>query len=131
MMALSLPQPWASLVADGAKRIETRSWGTPYRGPLAIHAAKSIDWSACQKFKYVAAQVPRGVVVCICQLTACFRVTDHTIREFVGECEWEFGNFEIGRWGWQLQEVKKLPKPVPAIGKLGLWEWDEHAHRMQ
>lgn len=40
MKALSLTQPWASLVAIGAKRIETRSWPTSYRGPLAIHASK-------------------------------------------------------------------------------------------
>lgn len=40
MKALSLTQPWATLVAIGAKRLETRSWSTTYRGPLAIHAAK-------------------------------------------------------------------------------------------
>ena len=40
MKALTLTQPWATLVAIGAKRIETRSWRTSYRGPLAIHAAK-------------------------------------------------------------------------------------------
>jgi len=40
MKALTLTQPWATLVAIGAKRIETRSWDTRYRGPLAIHAAK-------------------------------------------------------------------------------------------
>lgn len=42
MRALTLTQPWASLVAGGAKRIETRSWKTRYRGPLAIHAAKGL-----------------------------------------------------------------------------------------
>lgn len=36
---LTLWQPWASLVAIGAKTIETRGWATPYRGPIAIHAA--------------------------------------------------------------------------------------------
>lgn len=36
--ALSLWQPWASLIALGVKTIETRSWSTQYRGPLAIHA---------------------------------------------------------------------------------------------
>ncbi len=41
MKAISLLQPWATLVAIGAKRIETRSWATNYRGPLAIHASKS------------------------------------------------------------------------------------------
>lgn len=40
MKALTLWQPWASLVALGVKSIETRSWSTSYRGPLAIHAAK-------------------------------------------------------------------------------------------
>jgi hypothetical protein len=37
---ISLWQPWASLVAVGAKRIETRGWATAYRGRLGIHAAK-------------------------------------------------------------------------------------------
>ncbi len=40
MKALSLHQPWASLIAEGVKTIETRSRATRYRGPLAIHAAK-------------------------------------------------------------------------------------------
>lgn len=39
MKALTLHQPWSSLVAIGVKTVETRSWGTTYRGPLAIHAA--------------------------------------------------------------------------------------------
>jgi activating signal cointegrator 1 len=39
MKALTLTQPWATLIAIGAKHIETRSWATSYRGPLAIHAA--------------------------------------------------------------------------------------------
>lgn len=131
MRALSLSQPWASLVADQKKRIETRSWSTAYRGPLAIHAAKSIDWDACAEFGYITAQVPRGVVVCTCQLVGCFRFTDRTIRMFVTEDEWKYGNFNLGRWGWQLREMKKLRKPVPAIGKLRLWEWDERTHRTQ
>jgi activating signal cointegrator 1 len=53
MKALTLLQPWASLVAAGLKTIETRSWSTRYRGPLAIHASKGTayhgfkvgDWS--------------------------------------------------------------------------------------
>lgn len=39
--ALSLWQPWATAIACGAKRIETRHWSTKYRGPLAIHAAQT------------------------------------------------------------------------------------------
>lgn len=43
MKALTVRQPWASLIACGAKTIETRSWRTSYRGWLAIHAGKTID----------------------------------------------------------------------------------------
>jgi len=43
MKILTLTQPWATLVAIGAKRIETRSWTTDYRGPVAIHAAKTLN----------------------------------------------------------------------------------------
>jgi hypothetical protein len=47
VLALFLTEPWASLVALGEKRTETRSRHTPYRGPLAIHAAKSLPgWAA-------------------------------------------------------------------------------------
>lgn len=38
MKALTIRQPWASLIALGIKTIETRSWQTRYRGPIAIHA---------------------------------------------------------------------------------------------
>lgn len=41
MKAITLHQPWASLIALGVKTIETRAWSTNYRGPLAIHAAKT------------------------------------------------------------------------------------------
>ena len=43
MKALTLYQPYASLIAVGAKTIETRSWGTSYRGGLLIHAGKKCD----------------------------------------------------------------------------------------
>lgn len=43
MKALTLIQPWATLIMLGEKQIETRSWNTKYRGKLAIHAGKKID----------------------------------------------------------------------------------------
>jgi activating signal cointegrator 1 len=55
---LSLAQPWATLVAIGAKRIETRSWFTRYRGWVAIHAAKGFParaQSLCYHEQFAAA----------------------------------------------------------------------------
>lgn len=47
MKALSLYQPYASLVAWGDKKNETRSWGTGHRGPLAIHATAKLPQECC------------------------------------------------------------------------------------
>src|SRR6266446_8164646 len=44
-------QPWATLIALGAKRIETRSWSTSYRGPLAIHASGRITKEAAMSLR--------------------------------------------------------------------------------
>lgn len=85
MKAITLTQPWATLVAVGAKHVETRSWTTAYRGPLAIHAAKSMPayaQDACYGPAFVrflrehgypdpgrAAKVlPRGEIVAVCDL---------------------------------------------------------------
>lgn len=52
MKALSIRQPWASLVAEGHKTIELRSWEPwkGYRGPLAIHVSKKVDRSMLKYF---------------------------------------------------------------------------------
>lgn len=89
MKALTLTQPWATLVALGAKRIETRSWSTSYRGPLAIHAAKRLaDLGSehelmllCRREPFRSALIgagylgtpglPRGAIVATCTLLDC------------------------------------------------------------
>lgn len=48
MKVITLIQPWATLVALGEKKIETRSWSTNFRGRIAIHAGKKIDNLAIQ-----------------------------------------------------------------------------------
>lgn len=88
---LTLTQPWATLVAIGAKRIETRSWATHYRGPLLIHAASGLGavggekglWELCNTEPFRAVlwnagirkspgrDFPRGQVVVACELLDC------------------------------------------------------------
>lgn len=126
-------QPWASLVAIGAKRIETRSWPAKYRGPLAIHASKGFPKEArelClqEPFKSALAkggynspeELPLGVVIAICRLEAVWKIEK---EHWIPPDQEPFGNFAPGRYAWDLVEVDKLPEPVPAIGQLGLWEW--------
>lgn len=150
MKALTLTQPWATLVAIGAKRIETRGWKTNYRGPLAIHAAldKYNDEYLLQRLEpfYSALttagivsrlQVPLGGVVATCQLVSVVETRQLLARPVY---EWEgpggrmynyeltdtervFGDYTPGRYAWLLDDVYKMSVPVMARGALGLWEW--------
>jgi hypothetical protein len=66
MKTISLIEPWATLVAIGAKTIETRSWPTDYRGPIAIHASKKMtvaDWEMCQEPDFEEALTRAGVSI--------------------------------------------------------------------
>lgn len=88
MKVLSLWQPWASAIALGAKRIETRDWYTSYRGPLAIHAAKRcikgelLEYASCWEWRgalglieghhrYLWESLPFGAIVAVCNLIDC------------------------------------------------------------
>ncbi|OPX87759.1 MAG: ASCH domain protein [Pelotomaculum sp. PtaB.Bin104] len=144
--ALTLWQPWASLVAVGAKKIETRSWSTSYRGPLAIHAAKTFTREArtlCLEESFQAMLYNAGInsknklplrfgsILCICRLVDCVKVeqTDGLMawleRGYVAnDYEYSFGDYTPGRYAWILNDVRRLPEPIPAKGRQGLWYWE-------
>jgi len=93
MKAISLWQPWASLIAIGAKKIETRSWPTKYRGPLAIHAAKrpfNTDLYLDRELHVFAEalelpdiysfdELPYGAVIATCNLKDCWQIVSTKI----------------------------------------------------
>lgn len=132
MKAITLTQPWATLVCIGAKRIETRSWSTDYRGPLAIHAAKGFPgWAKQMCFKPVFNNalefchpdaLPLGVVLCTVELIKVEQITMFTAQP--PDPEFQFGDYGVGRFMWQLANLKDLKSPIPAKGVLGLWEWE-------
>ena len=117
--ALSLWQPWASLMYDERKRIETRHWELLYRGPMAIHAAKKVDFEACRDFGYHPLTIPRGAVLCVVGVQGCVRFP-HPLAP-----PDEYGDFEEGRFGILTTMLKKIPVPIPATGHQGLWNWEE------
>ena len=137
MKTITLWQPWASLIATGAKKIETRSWPTKYRGLLAIHASASAP-SWVKKLRFIepyrsvlykhnlllsADKWPFGKVVATCNLVDCVEITNQFI-DGLTEQEKAFGDYTPGRYAWILEDVKKLDPPVPAKGKQGLWNWE-------
>ncbi|WP_289136372.1 ASCH domain-containing protein [uncultured Brevibacillus sp.] len=144
MKAITIHLPWATLIALGEKRFETRSWSTKYRVPIAIHAAKKVDKDIClqEPFRsvldlhgYTADNLPTGAIVATCRLNDCLPITfpgGDEIIAYGGETghkwiridghERLYGWFEPGRYGWEMAEVKRID-PVPAKGQQGLWNW--------
>jgi activating signal cointegrator 1 len=135
MRALSLWQPWASLVAIGAKRFETRSWYTEYRGPLAIHAAKrppqrsdvgEVIWARMMRALGVrdASSLPLGAMVAVVDLAGCDPIEFLWRTEDIpkGSDDEAFGDWSPDRFGWALVEVRALTPPVAWRGRQGLWQ---------
>lgn len=134
LKAISLTQPWAELVARGAKKIETRSWSTTYRGPLAIQAAKG--WTLDDKrllavFPFNEAlgkppifttkTMPLGAVVALVDLVDVKPMTPEFLAS-VGEPERSFGGYSPERFGWILERPRRLATPIPVRGMLGVFE---------
>jgi activating signal cointegrator 1 len=143
MKGLSLWQPYATLIAIGAKTIETRSWGTTFRGLLAIHATKAFPASAknlCMGTPFMDAlmcagysgtyELPRAAIVAVANLHRVGEIrrgADGAVivhgRELPIEGdELAFGDYTPGRRGWVLTNVGALKDPVPCKGARGLWD---------
>lgn len=133
MKAITITQPWASAIALGIKHVETRSWRTPYRGPLLIHAAKGFPPYAREFAEVeralgrVSARVPLGAVVAVARL-ADVRPTEDVALE-VPPLERLYGDYTPGRWAWMLDDVRPLGEPIPCKGALGLWTPDDELCR--
>ncbi len=151
MYAITLHQPWASLIALGLKTVETRSWPAPQRlvgQRIAIHAGKRVvrqpgaaierelrarlghDWRLI---------IPTGAVLASAVLAGMARVAHvdpligHAVHDLITEVSCAvgtrrtpidpWGDFSAGRWLWFLADVEALPDPVSAMGRQSFWRW--------
>lgn len=145
MKALSLMQPWAGLLVLGSKEVETRSWNTKHRGVVAIHASAKIPKEGYDLLKWIATQIPTGqwspggeyynictqVSAVLGEVEITNTYASDTTEEiiFFGSEEDEYfekklGDWSPGRWLWVCKNPVIFEKPVPAKGKLQLWEWE-------
>jgi hypothetical protein len=145
MKAISLWQPWASCMAAGVKRNETRSWATSYRGPLAIHAAKLWsqdvrDWVSADPFFDIlkprgsdgrsrsrpwithgdkVVPIPLGAVVCVVEIYDCVLIREDNAPSGL---EFRLGDYTPGRYMWQTRNPRVLTTPLEFRGMQGLFE---------
>ena len=151
MKALTLWQPWATLIALGLKCYETRSWSTNYRGALMIHAAKRPcrlselrSWGLLPVRQsnptpvqtaieqalapFLTQGFTYGAVVAVADLTGCPKM--YGVNDIPGQgihigsqtqLERTVGDWRAGRFAWMLEKVCGLNKSVKATGRQGLW----------
>jgi len=116
MYALSIKQPWASLIISGKKPVENRTWSTPYRGKLLIHASKTWDKEGAEfviekhpELKEFINRVKNTTGALLGQVTMTDCVKNH-------HSEWFFGPY-----GFIFIQPREFNKPIPYKGALGIF----------
>lgn len=147
--AISLWEPWASLVRTGAKTWETRGWRTHYRGELLICSAsgglpmcelifflshwqfqgglapligKPLDMTFKTWAGVKHTDLNFGKAVALVALVDCKPTDDLTLKEI--DAEKVFGSFEPGRFAWKLKLIDGSFEPFPVKGKRGFFNVD-------
>lgn len=127
MKVITIKQPFATLIAEGLKEYEFRTWKTKYRGELLIHAGKGVDRKAMKKFEHLHLKYPSGCIIAKVNLTDCIPIDDlfrKTLAKkdplvyssIIKHSEWE-------GYGFKLENVKKIA-PIFINGKLSLWDYN-------
>lgn len=129
ILALSLDQPWASLVATprpddpsiGLKEYETRSWSTPYRGDILLHATQTIPEGIARRLAdelhaagTLPAILPRGCFLAVARILEIYP-TEKAV-EWISEREYSFGDYRPGRFAWRLGKLRPLAAPLEGRG---------------
>lgn len=126
MKVITIKQPFASLIAEGFKRYEFRTWRTNYRGEILIHAGKSIDKKAMKKFQHLNLEYPIGCIIAKATITDCVFIDSNMKKKLNKENPLVYsGVVKDENWegyGFQLENVKKI-EPIYVNGKLSLWDY--------
>jgi len=113
MKALTVRQPWAELIVRGRKDVENRPWRTNHRNLLAIHAGLGFDPHEPK----VRGELESGAIIGVVDVLDCVRGS---------ESPWGLP----GQWHWILGNARRLSKPIPYRGALGLWNVDPETERL-
>ena len=129
MRVITLQEPWASLIGEGIKVIETRSWPCYQYGELYIHAGATIIPKS-DKRKNDLSQLLRGplhygTIFAKCKLIDCVLITEEFaqhVKETNLNC-YLCGDYTPGRYAWILSDFEQI-EPIKKTGKLGIWYFD-------
>lgn len=129
MKVLSIKEPFATLITNGIKKIETRSWKTNYRGELFIHASGKTLAKEFLTNDFVINLIKDmdmnyGNIICKCNLVDCIYMDDEFIENIKkNQIEYNCGEYKVGRYAWIIDDIKPI-YPIPTKGKLNIWNYD-------
>lgn len=125
MKSLTIKQPWATLIVDGYKEYEFRSWKTKYRGKILIHAGLSLEKDTDNRFKEYNLNHEYGCIIGEAEITDCILVDEEfndKIRK-MNPLVYAKSN-HVETYAWKLENIKKYENPIYVKGKLGLWNYE-------
>ena len=126
MKVLTIRQPWATLIMQGDKEFEFRSWKTNYRGDLLIHSGKVIDKDAMQRLAgYISNDIPIGKILGKVTLVDCIKCDDNFRARYIRENNDIYAKSIFkGEYAWMMKNMEMFDVPIEVKGKLGLWEYE-------
>jgi activating signal cointegrator 1 len=149
MKIISLLQPFAQLLVQGFKQVETRSWSTKYRGPVFIHASGELNkkmknfggissYDIAVSNEHFRKYIPNpnkmvfGRIIGMVSIDEVFKVgmippPDPFISKLTLE-ELAFGNYELGRYMWFCSNAREFKRPILVKGTQGLRDYNNTTH---
>ena len=122
MKVITLKQPWATLVAEGLKKYEFRSWKLNYRGEILIHAGKGVDKEAMKKFEHLNLNYPQSKIIAKVKILDCIALNNEINRQIIEENELVYGHkHDKTGYAWKLEVVEKIEDNKVISGKQGIW----------
>lgn len=142
MKVISLLQPWATMLVMGAKRIETRSWNTKFRGDILIHASQKMDYqqknlcyeSPFADFLELYDELPLGKIIGKARIVDTIPSEDLFIAGNtsvqvgsdvwkLNKQEYQLGDYSPRRYGWLLTDAVEFTNKLPVKGQLSIWDF--------
>lgn len=129
---ITLQEPWASLIGESIKTIETRSWPCHQFGEIYIHAGlsriSSNDPRITELTDMLSGTLHYGSIFVKCTLTDCVLI-DEQFAEAIRKGDYNnylCGDYTPSRYAWILKDITPIT-PIPAKGKLGIWYYQDTA----
>lgn len=128
MKVITIKQPFATLIAEGLKEYEFRTWKTKFRGDILIHAGKGIDKKAMKRYEHLNLEYPSGQIIAKATITDCVYVDDNLKEQLQKKNPLVYYGIlqKDSNWdgyGFKLENIKKI-EPIEINGKLSLWDYD-------